>query len=336
MRILGGSEQQSQRMYEYLRSGTEQGYAHHVAGKVTASRCRFTNGSAVQVLAQSQSSVRGHHVQRLRCDEVELFDRDVWQAAQFITQSVPNIPAHVEVFSTMHRPFGLMHELITQARQDGAPVFHWCLWEVIERCTDRACSRCPLWEDCRGRAKQANGYYPIDDAIAQKRRSSRQAWQTEMLCQEPHREDSVFSEFHPKVHVRPIGYDANLPLYRALDFGFANPLACLFIQVDEEERVYVIDEHLKSRTTLAEHARLIQARYPHPVEVTYCDPAGRQRREITGTAVTQELAALGIPTRSRPSRIIEGVESIRNFLAPAHGPTRLLVSPKYEHLIRAF
>ena len=56
-------------------------------GRVTAKGCRFGNGARVQVLAQSHRSVRGHHVQRLRCDEVELFDREVWQAAQFVTHS---------------------------------------------------------------------------------------------------------------------------------------------------------------------------------------------------------------------------------------------------------
>ena len=109
-----------------------------------------------------------------------------------------------------------------------------------------------------------------------------------------------------------------------------------FIQVDRDVCVRVIDEYWKSRTTLAEHARLIKERYPYAVEATYCDPAGRSRHEITGTAATQELKACGIPTQSRASRIAEGVELVRSFLAPARGGTRLLIAPKCEHLIRAF
>ncbi len=336
VRILGGSEEQSSRMYDYLKQAIDVRFSNAISGSMTQRGCRFRNGSDVQVLAQSDASVRGHHVQRLRCDELELFDRDVWQGAQFITQSKHHIPSRLEVFSTMHRPAGLMHELVTTASEKGMKIFSWCLWEVIEKCVDRQCSQCPLWEDCRGKAKRANGYYPIDDAIAQKRRSSHAAWQSEMLCQRPNREELVFPEFHPNVHVCEVGYDANLPLYRALDFGFEHPLVCLFLQVDLDGTIYVIDEHVKHRTSLSRHAELIQKRYPYPIEASFCDPAGKQRREITTTSVIQELVALGIPTKCRASRILDGLEMIRSSLAPADGKVRLKISSKCQHLIRSF
>jgi len=290
----------------------------------------------VQVLAQSQRSVRGQHVQRLRCDEAELFDREVWQAAQFVTQSRAGIAGRLEVLSTMHRPYGLMHELIGGAAEKGVRVFRWCLWEVIEACRDRACSRCGLWEDCRGRAKTGDGYYAVEDALAQKRRSSGQAWRAEMLCQRPSCAEAVFPEFVPAVHVREAEYNPDWPLYRSMDFGFSNPLVCLFVQVDERENVYVIDEHLKSRATVAEQVRLIRQRYPQEAAATFCDPAGRQKREITGTSVVQELAALGMPVRWRASGVAEGIERIRSFLAPAAGPARLFVAPRCQQLIAAF
>jgi hypothetical protein len=99
-------------------------------------------------LAQSDRSVRGQHVQRLRCDELELFDEDVWKAAQFVTQSRDGIGGRLEVFSTMHRPYGLMHELIGSAGERNMRTFHWCLFEVIEKCGGRECSRCPLAGAC--------------------------------------------------------------------------------------------------------------------------------------------------------------------------------------------
>jgi len=156
-----------------------------------------------------------------------------------------------------------------------------------------------------------------------------------MLCQQPSLDDVVFAEFSPDRHVKPIEGDSDLPLYRTIDFGFSNPLACLLIQVDCDDNVFVLDEHLKSRTTLGRHAEILKQRWPWPVEATYCDPAGRQHNEITGTTATIELAALGIPTQSRSSRILDGIELIRTFLSPADGPARLIISPKCENLIRA-
>ena len=67
--------------------------------------------------------MRGHHVQRLGCDEVELFEPEVWQAAQFVIHSRPGMAAHLEVFSTMHRPFGLMHELLRVPRRTRCACF---------------------------------------------------------------------------------------------------------------------------------------------------------------------------------------------------------------------
>jgi len=335
VRILGGSEEQSRRMYEYLRRALAGLFGRELAGGMTRQGCAFGNGSGVQVLAQSERSVRGHHVPRLRCDEVEEFDREVWQAAQLITQSQAGLGGRVEAFSTMHRPAGLMSELVGEAGAGRWRLFRWCLFEVIERCAGRTCSQCGLWSDCGGRARRAEGYYGIEDALAQRRRVSVHTWQAEMLCRRPSLAEAVFGEFDPAVHVRAAAYDANLPLYRAIDFGYSNPLACLWLQT-QGGAVFVLDEHLRARQTLGEHARQILARWPQMVSATYCDPAGRQRHEITGSSAVAELAALGIPARSRWSGVLEGINLIRDFLAPAGGPPRLFIDPKCQHLIAAF
>src|SRR5438309_268360 len=61
IRILGGSFEQSLRMWEYLAEDVEKlGLA-----KAKGRRILFPNGSSVGVLAQSQRAVRGMHVQKL-------------------------------------------------------------------------------------------------------------------------------------------------------------------------------------------------------------------------------------------------------------------------------
>lgn len=108
VRILGGSGEQASRMYEYLRVFLRSGFESYLAGPVRNQKCTFSNDSAVEVLTQSQTSVRGQHIHKLRCDEVELFDEKVFAAAKFTTQSSEKIKAAMEVISTMHRPYGLM------------------------------------------------------------------------------------------------------------------------------------------------------------------------------------------------------------------------------------
>ena len=338
VRILGGSGEQSSRMYEYLTGFLYNGFEEFLAGTVLKGRCRFVNGSAVEVLTQSATSVRGQHTQKLRCDEVELFDEDVFAAATFTTQSTSNLIAAMETISTMHQPYGLMQKIVSSADRFATPVFKWCIWEVIENCTDRSCSQCPLWSDCQGKAGRANGYLKIDDCITQMRRASRAGWEAEMLCKRPSLENVVFDEFDQATHVQPLDYDPNLPLYRTLDFGFVNPFVCLWLQVDTAGVVRVIDEYVRRRATIDAHADEIKSRTPcseQRVAATFCDPTGASVNDVTGTSVVRELRTLGIVVRFRRSGILEGIELIRRAIRSGDGQSSLVISPNCQRLIEA-
>ena len=338
VRILGGSGEQAGRMYEYLGGFLRNGFEEFPAGPVRKGKCSFVNGSAVEVLTQSAASVRGQHIQKLRCDEVELFDEEVFAAAKFTTQSTEGLLASMEVISTMHRPYGLMEKIVSSTSQTGVPVFKWCVWEVIEKCRDRSCSACRLWCDCRGRARGAEGYLKIGDCQTQMGRASRAGWEAEMLCRMPSLENVVFDEFDPQIHVQQIDYDVNLPLYRSLDFGFVNPFVCLWIQVDGAGVVRVFDEYVRSRATVDVHAAELKKRTPGgegSMAATFCDPAGAGVNDVTGTSIVRELRGLGIVVRYRRSGILEGIELVRRAIRAGDGRSRLIISPRCQRLIEA-
>jgi hypothetical protein len=366
VRILAGSEDQASRMYQYLTNFLHNGFEKFLEGPIRKTGCKFLNGSAVNVLTQSQASVRGQHVQKIRCDEIELFDPDVFNAAKFTTLSSHNIIAAMESISTMHKPYGLMQKLVarrssrrnetpprassivdrtdkTQILNHEPPLLKWCIWETIEKCVGRNCSTCALWSDCAGRARQAAGYLKIDDCITQMRRSSRAGWEAEMLCIKPNLENAVFDQFDPAIHVKAVDYDANLPLYRSLDFGFVNPFVCLWIQVDNEGVVRVIDEYVRQRATIDIHAvelknrtlRLCSGQVSGNVIATFCDPAGAGANDVSGTSAVRELRSMGIPVQHRRSLVAEGIELIRRAIRDGANQSRLVISPKCCRLIEA-
>ena len=166
---------------------------------------------------QSQKAVRGLRVQKLRCDEVEMFDPKVWEAGQLTTRSLAGAAATadgkseavgfvkgaVEGLSTFHRPWGLMSKVIENAKAKGIRVLHWCILEVMEKCPEsRDCLTCDLWDDCRGVAKtKCDGFFAIDDLIRIKRRVSKESWDSEMMCRRPSVEGAVFPSFDVDVHV---------------------------------------------------------------------------------------------------------------------------------------
>jgi hypothetical protein len=245
IRILGGSLEQSRRMHAHLRRlvggnilaaethDTEAPQDHDaprcgttaiaaMVSRLTESRLVLRNGSIVELLAQSHTSVRGTRVQKLRCDEVDLFKPEVWEAAQLTTRSATlggiHVRGSVECLSTMHLPHGVMHTIVKEAREGSRRLFRWGVVDVLSHCgKEHTClgapsaehpegePRCALWQECRGRAKRRTeaeaGHVTVADALAMKRRVPEPVWKAEMLCIRTRRSDSVLPEFDRARHI---------------------------------------------------------------------------------------------------------------------------------------
>ncbi len=328
-RILGGSLEQSDKMYQALRRKWQPQFADCLAGEPTKRRTELKNGSAVEILTQSLRSVRGQRVPKVKCDEVDEFKPEVWQAVQFVTQSQAGIKASFEAFSTMHRLYGLMQQAVAEAEAKGVRVLRWCLLEVLERCRERSCSRCELSEDCRGTAREGVGYFPIEDAIRIKRRSSAEAWRAEMLCQIPSREGLVYADFDEAQHVVDYDWQPGRRTLASFDFGFVNPFVCLFFQVDEDDRLCLFEEYyVKGKSTL-EHARILAPKFrQYRVQTSFADPAGRDQRAI--------LKEKGMVTKPARNDLEAGLEAVRQRLKLdlESGKPGLFISRRCTNTIR--
>src|SRR5258705_5931318 len=146
VRILGGSLEQSLHMWEHLWPDVLKVGERSLNKKMRGSqRLEMNSGAAAAVLTQSERAVRGLRVQKLRCDEVEMFEPEVWEAAQLVTRSIPGAKGTIEAFSTMHKPGGLMSKIVDRAEKGGAKVIRWCILDVLETCPkERECATCPL------------------------------------------------------------------------------------------------------------------------------------------------------------------------------------------------
>lgn len=349
VRILGGSLEQSRRMHEHLRAlFAADALRNLVDGRITDRRLRLVNGSLCEILAPTHTSVRGCRPQKLRCDEVELFPRDIWDAAQLATRSKvcggSLVHGAVDALSTMHEPGGLMRDIVAGASPGGAPgavrrLFRWSVIDALETCPPkRPCETCDLFPDCAGRAKCARGHMPIDDAIQMKRRVSASVWDAEMLCLRPRRDDLVLPEFRRDIHVAdfpPPDSSARIEWIAGMDFGFRAPTVALTAFVDEDGVARVVDERVARETTLDAHAQaLLDGRWPRPAWVGV-DPAGRQRSMQTGVSAITALRKAGLVVRDRRLSVQEGLRSLRVRLAPAAGSVSLFIHPRCKRLIDA-
>jgi hypothetical protein len=358
VRILGGSLEQSRRMWQHLLDDARTLSVALDRDGCDGRHLRLTSGSRAGVLSQSQRSVRGLRVQKLRCDEVEMFDRGVWEAAQMVTRSAgktravraagPEAPGGqtvagtVEVLSTHHQRYGVMREVLENAANRGIKVIKWCVLDVLEKCPpDRPCEGCLLWDECHGIAKtRCDGFFSIDDAIRYKQRLSFDKWKTEMLCERPSTSDCVFPTFDRAVHVLPEGSAAVAgELWLGMDFGFHNPFVCLWIVEgvgdDGGGVVHVVDEYVQPARTVEEHIGIIEGRPCGRVKRIACDPAGGAKNEQTGEANVQLLRRRGYHVHTRGSKIQDGLELIRAALKSGTGIARLFIHARCRKLIDA-
>ncbi len=361
VRILGGSFEQSEKMYAYLRKLVTERFEDLLKEAPTQRRLELKNGSRVVVLAQSDRSVRGQRVQKLRCDEVELFDEGVWQAAQLTTRGENGVRGAVEGFSTMHRPAGLMSEILEGSATSGRKVFSWCVWDVLELCpATRRCETCPLFEECQGRAKVkregGNGFVRIEDVIAMKKRVSRATWEHEMLCHRPRVERAVFAAFRRETHVRSaegVGFVRGgrvcvegrtfvaEGIFAGVDFGYRGAFVCLWMVMmregdgaDARRVVWVIDEMVVREETLPRNVKAMRQR-PWEVVKVYCDIAGNAVNSQTGRTDERILREEKFAVKSRKVGIDEGVGMVADLVQPAVGAARMLIDPKCVALIAA-
>ena len=376
VRVLAGSLDQAKRMHAHLRGLIEGSDLHRaVDGRITEKRLRLTNGSNVELLAQSQRSVRGTRVQKLRCDEVELFDADVWEAAQLTTRSKQCggvwVPGTIECLSTMHVPYGLMYRLVRDAQRSGtgdpAPgedetageiaqdrparrLFKWGVIDVLGECgPEHDCASCALHAECGGRAKRRDedgetaGHMEVSDAVRLRSRVGEGTWQAEMLCIRPRRDDCVLPEFDRGRHVFGGAWTPGEQSVwiGGMDFGIRAPTVVLWAVVDSAGVVRVVGERVVAGEVIGRHAEAILsggsgALAPFPVpEWLGVDPAGRQRSEQTGVSTVEALRKSGLVIRDRRLGVNAGLDMLRARLRPASGPPTLLVHASCARLIES-
>jgi hypothetical protein len=354
IRVLAGSLEQAGRMQNHLRDLFERpGFSGMVEGRITERRIRLSNGSTVETLAQSQTSVRGTRVQKLRCDEVELFDPAVWDAAQLTTRSKEcgnvRVRGAIECLSTMHVPYGIMHDLVAGAMNDNArSLFRWGVVDTLGPCRDddHQCltddGPCPLAAECAGLAKARDrrgepaGHIPVSDAVAMKRRVSLETWNAEMLCLRPRRSDTVLPEFDPAIHaIDRLPVDAAAwPVVAGMDFGIRSPTVVLWARLSPGGVLFVHREYAECNRTLDQHVRAILDAPERPAWIGV-DPAGRARNGQSGKTDIQILTESGLVVRAAAHPTVAGLDMVRARLRPACGTPRLFITRGCPRLIES-
>jgi len=312
----------------------------------TKSETIYHNGSSLQVVTGSTKGFNSPHPHKARVDEVELIDWDILQEALSMPMSRSNIKAQITFLSTRKYDAGTFQRLLDNSPKMGIPIYCWCLWEILEKCTrecqgDLKYGDCPVWDKCKGMAHHSDGYYKIDDWIQKARTLSKDVLEAQWFNQKPSQEQLVYGGlYNPDIHILPcpengvpwninIGSN-NIIVLSAIDFGSSpgHPFVYQKAFVDYSDIFRAIDESAEPSTelnymlkfwifyeyrsgagTMAKHAdKIKESPLYKPGEIIFADPSAKQAR-----IDLEEI--YGIETWSAINAVEEGIDRVRSHLA---------------------
>jgi hypothetical protein len=346
--ILGGSERQSERVYAHNKAFNRRSFMDLVKGEPLLSLTDYRNGSTIERLTQSPTSVRGPHKARVILDEIDEFGREIWETALGMAQEQPGIPAKMMLLSTMHYPGGIMQRVWDQAGKDGSFTrYDWCVFECCRPCQDECSEESPnercvrlakvlrdgrmmtFFDVCGCKAKRSDGYYSLDDLRDKFQQMSWDTFCSEMLCIEPKREGLIYPTFDEMFHKLAVEIDDDKDslLIAGVDGGYDNPHAVwINILPDEGETAVFIDEYAPKLVTapkfvegfIAQH----EARGYQRLTAMFIDPSAKDlRMQFNDEAVLNRLFRYGVQIETTPFRCyalsatnIEGYEAVRRRL----------------------
>jgi hypothetical protein len=370
-RILGGSLSQSRQIYQALVDVVRDGRGCLGGDGATLesllkTSARYRNGSTIEMLAASPTSVRGPHVASLKLDEVDEIDPEVRDAALGMVMEKDGCAASVLMTSTWHRVGGPMAELMDRGRAGAFPVDTYCVFEVLERCPiERSgpglerCPECPLVRWCHAdrdqhpsgqpKAKRSSGHYTIDSLIQKVKGVSARVFASDYLCQGPKAGGVWFTMFDEQAHVTPAAeFHPHFPVHVSVDSGVYTGAVWFQVRPRSDNRgvrVTVFADYLSeglsaeaSATQICRQSESLCGLAWNRARVS-TDPAGKARTAI-GPTVRGEYLKAGLKGRNDleswpDGKKADGLQLVEALLRSADDTISLTIHPRCRRLIRA-
>lgn len=153
---------------------------------------------------------------------------------------------------------------------------------------------------------------------------------------------AVYREFEQSTHViEPFDVPREWKDAISIDPGLNNPLACLFLAIDYDGTVYVVDEWYRADTAIGEHAARIGERadaldWPRDEKGrlhALIDSAATQRTLASAKSVAELFGDYGIVVNTRVDKqLFAGIARVKAYLAGG----RLKIFSRCVNLIREF
>jgi hypothetical protein len=305
----------------------------------------YDNDSMLEVITGSIKGLNSPHPSKVRIDEVELMDWDTLQEAFSMSMTKAGILSQNVYLSTRKYDTGTFQRLLDEAPEKDMKIYAWCIWEAMEKCTrechgDPEFGDCVMFEVCKGKGHECDGFYTIKDTIRKFRSMSRDKFEAQWLNKKPSQEIYVYGgRYHEDVHlIDPLPQEPHWIVNSSIDFGSSPghpfvyskywvdvmPLYRILKEdisaiVDPDEvkegilaramlKFYLFYEYRSGGKTMAEHAIKIQSSPEYEEgEIIFADPSAKQARIDLETLYS-------IFTYPADNAVEDGIDMLRSHL----------------------
>ncbi len=211
-------------------------------------KVKLDNGGLIEILPATMAGVNGPHPVKVSLDELDLMKWTVIQQAMSMPLSRGADQSALRVASTRKFAAGPMQRVLDGASERGFNVHTWCIFETMERCTERTCSRCEsatsrdrlgkarsFKEVCGGKAKRSDGFIQLGDVLKAFSGLDWEGFDAEWLCNRPESIGQYYA--HYQAHIHEIGAhntswrpSRDLGCILGIDEGVADPNAMVVFQ----------------------------------------------------------------------------------------------------------
>jgi hypothetical protein len=147
---------------------------------------------------------------------------------------------------------------------------------------------------------------------------------------------AVYREFQPAMHVlENLQPPPAAIIYKAIDFGFTNPLCCLWAAMDRDSRLLILREHYEREQNIDAHAETIRAIDDEfrnkgcAIGPAWADPSGPLEASM--------LQRAGLVCQRADNHVLGGIAAVRRMLAVRKdGKPGLYVNASCRNLVREF
>lgn len=249
---IGAIQAQAKRCYAYYRQFLRHPLLRDLALDPKATGTDWENGSTIEILPGTEAQTQGGHPYIVTFDELEQGKVQPYRNAQampvehYTTDGIRH-PGQFVATSTRQSSLGMMQAALDEAEAKGTPIYTWCAMETMngETCFVAGvpqCDTCPLYQDCEGRALQADGWRSRQEMIELAHRSDRDTWEAQHLCRKPDAKALIYAPFSKaNISVDAVYKPGAGPLFLFYDWGYQDDTAILFCQY-RDGRFYVFAE----------------------------------------------------------------------------------------------